>query len=118
MSKRKARGCTPSDTEEAELFHSLAKCKGATPTVLAIVPTHCGAYIPASLDQDLLTVLSNLYKKDYLSLGYSSLLQIARETKLTLTVEQAKRVETKVPDMVKNENWEDNSFKVQNCMLH
>ena len=37
MSKRKARACTPSDTEEAELFHTLAKCKGATPTLLAII---------------------------------------------------------------------------------
>ena len=65
MSKRKARACTPLDTE---LFHSLAKCKGAMPTVLAIVPTHYEAYIPVSLDQDLPTVLSNLYKKDWTTL--------------------------------------------------
>ena len=105
MSKRKARACTPSDTEKAELFHSLAKCKGAMPTMLAIAPTHYEAYIPVSLDQDLPTVLSNLYKKDYLSLGYSSLLQIARETKLTLTVEQSKTVETKTRDQVKSRIW-------------
>ena len=62
-------------------------------------------YIPASLDQDLPMVLPDLFKKEYLSLGYSRLLRIARETKLQLTVEQAKTVETKTRDQLKSRIW-------------
>ena len=66
--------------------------------LLLYIPLHYEAYILPSLDQDLPMVLSDLYKKEYLSLGYSSLLRIARETKFQLAVEQAKTVETKTRD--------------------
>ena len=38
------------------------------------------AYVPSALDEDM-----HMYKKEYLSLGYSSLLQVANESQLTLT---------------------------------
>jgi hypothetical protein len=101
----KKQALTPSDTEKAELFSSLAKCEGVKPAVLAIVPPYSEAYIPASLDQDLPMVLSDLHKKEYLSLGYSSLLQVASETELHLTVDQAKTVEAKTRDQAKSRIW-------------
>ena len=94
-SKKAPQVCTPSDTEKADLFNSLAKCEGAKPAVLAIVPPYSEAYVPASLDQDLPMVLSDMYKKDYLSLGYRSRLQLANQTNVCLTADQAKAVESK-----------------------
>ena len=49
-----------SDTEKADFFNSLAKCEGAKTAVLAIVPPYSEAYVPASLDQDLPMVLSDI----------------------------------------------------------
>lgn len=102
--KKHTQACTPTDTEKAELYDSLAKCEGAKPAVLAIVSPYSEAYIPASLHQDLPMVLSDLHK-EYLSLGYSSLLQIGSETKLQLTVDQAKTVEVKTRDQTKSGMW-------------
>ena len=69
--------------------------KEQKPAVLAIVPPYSEAYVPASLDQDLPMVLSDMYKKDYLSLGYRSRLQLANQTNVCLTADQAKAVESK-----------------------
>ena len=104
-SKKPPQDCTPSEAEKAQLFNSLAKCEGAKPAVLAIVSPYSEAYIPASLDQDLPMVLSDLYKREYLSLGYSSLLQLANETELHLTVDQAKSVEVKMRGQLKSRIW-------------
>lgn len=103
--QKHAQACTPTDTEKAELYDSLAKCEGAKPAVLAIVSPYSEAYIPASLHQGLPMVLSDLHKKEYLSLGYNSLLQIASETKLQLMVDQAKTVEMKTRDQAKSRIW-------------
>ena len=58
VQKKAPQVCTPSDAEKADLFNSLAKCEGAKPAVLAIVPPCSEAYVPASLDQDLPMVLT------------------------------------------------------------
>ena len=105
VQKKAPQVCTPSDTEKADLFNSLAKCEGAKPAVLAIVPPYSEAYVPASLDQDLPMVLSDMYKKDYLSLGYRSLLQLANQTNVCLTADQAKAVESKTRDQAKSRIW-------------
>ena len=110
LAQKKAQVCAPSDTEKTELFNALAKCEEAKPAVLANVPPYCEAYIPASLDQ---VVLSELHRKEYLSLEYRSLLQLASETKVHITGDQAKAVEekpNKVKDMVQNESRKDHCF--------
>ena len=66
--------------------------------MLAIVPPYSDAYIPATLDQDLPMVLTDLYKMEYLSLGFSSLLQEASSITLTMTTEQASAVEARTRD--------------------
>ena len=104
-SKKPHPNCTPSEAEKAQLFNSLSTCEGAKPAVLAIVPPYSEAYIPASLDQDLPKVLSDLYKREYFSLGYSSLLQLANETELHLTADQAKTVEMKTRGQAKSRIW-------------
>ena len=43
-----------------------------------------------------------MYKKDYLSLGYRSLLQLANQTNVCLTADQAKAVESKTRDQAAN----------------
>ena len=104
-SKKAPQVCAPSDTEKAELFNALAKCEGAKPAVLANVPPYCEAYILASLDQDLPVVLSELHRKEYLSLEYRSLLQLASETEVHITGDQAKAVEAKTRDQTKSRIW-------------
>ena len=73
--------------------------------MLAIVPPYSESYIPASLDEELPMVLSDLHKKEYLTFGYSSLLQVASETKLHVTVDQARAVEAKTRDQAKSRIW-------------
>ena len=73
--------------------------------MLAIVPPYSEAYIPASLDQDLPMVLYEVYKREYLSLGYSSLLQLANETELHVTADQAKTVEMKTRGQARSRIW-------------
>ena len=63
--------------------------------MLANVPPYCEAYIPASLDQDLPMVPSDLHKKEYLGLEYRSLLQHASETEVQVTVDHSKAVEAR-----------------------
>ena len=92
-------------TEKAEFFNALTKCEGAKPAVLANVPPYCEAYIPASLDQDLPVVLSELRRKEYLRLEYRSLLQLASETEVQVTAYQAKAVEAKTRDQAKSRIW-------------
>ena len=46
-----------------------------------------------------------MYKKDYLSLGYRSLLQLANQTNVCLTADQAKAVESKTRDQAKSRIW-------------
>ena len=101
--KKQPYNLIPSDTEIAELFDSLTKCEGTNPAVLALMPPYSEAYIPASLDQDLSMVLSDLlHKKEYLDLGYSSLLQVASEISMHVTCDQAKTVEIKTRDQAKS----------------
>ena len=63
--------------------------------MLTNVPPYCEACIPASPDQDLPMVLSDLHRKEYLSLEYRSLLHLASETEVQVTVYQAKAIEAK-----------------------
>ena len=95
----------PIQSESDELFSSLAECDGAKPAVLVIVPPYCDRYIPAALAEDLLFVLSDLYQKEYLSLGYRSLLQVAHNTQLSLTTAQTKAVEAKTRGQAKSRIW-------------
>ena len=67
----------PVDAEANEFLSALAKCQGAKPAILAIVPPYSHNYVPAALHQDFPVVLSDLYKKEYLDCGYYSLLSIA-----------------------------------------
>ena len=99
-SKKAPQLCAPSDTEKAELFNALAKCEGAKPAVLANIPPYCEAYIPASLDQDLPVILSG--RNILISLEYRSLLQLASETEVHITGDQAKAVEAKTRDQTKS----------------
>ena len=69
--------CPPTETEQKQFFSSLASCTGAKPAVLAIVPQHCDAYVPASLAPELPMVLSDLYHTHNFTLGYHELLQVA-----------------------------------------
>ena len=80
--------------QRSYLVHYLV-VKVQKPAVLATVAPYCEAYIPATLVKDLPMVLSELYKKEHLTLGYNSLLQLAKDTTLTVTAEQAKAAETK-----------------------
>ena len=102
---KRARSVTPTESEKNDLFHSLSQCKGAKPAVLAIVPPYSESYIPATLDQDLPMVLSDLYEKECLSLGYMNLLQRANDIKLTITVVQVTAVETKTRDQANSRLW-------------
>ena len=95
LSKNAPQVCAPSDTEKAKVFNALAKCEGAKPAMPANVPPYCEAYIPASLDQDLPMIMSDLHKKEYLSLEYRNLLQLASETEVQVTVEAKTRDQTK-----------------------
>ena len=83
----------------------MATCEGIEPSVLAIVPQYCEKYIHASLDKDLPMVLSDLYKSDNLTLGYDNLLQLALETRLKVTSDQSKAVETKTRDQANSRIW-------------
>ena len=100
--KYDARTVLPTQSESDELFSSLGKCDGAKPAVLAIVFPYCDRYIPAALAEDLPLVLSDLYQKQYLSLGYSSLLQAAHNIQLSLTTVQAKVVEAKTREQAES----------------
>ena len=66
--------CVPSDEEKIALYESLSTCSGAKPVVLAIVPPFSDAYVPSSVAEDLPTMLSDLYQKDRLCMGYNGLL--------------------------------------------
>ena len=94
-----------SSMDSEQLFRALSSCEGAKPAVLAAVPPYCEAYIPATLAEDLPMVLSELYKNEHLTLGYHSLLQLAKNTTLTVTAEQAKAVETKTRAQSNSRIW-------------
>ena len=95
----------PSNEEKDKFWESLAMCERSKPIVLATVEPYCEAYIPSSLNQDLLTMLSSLYSSDHLRLGYDSLLQLAHETSLSITPDQVKAAETKTRDHINSRLW-------------
>ena len=92
---KQSHASVPSEEEKVALYKSLSTCTGAKPVVLAIIPPFSDAYVPSSLAEDLPAMLSDLYKKDHLSVGYSGLLQLAKNTEISVTSEQVKVVEAK-----------------------
>lgn len=50
-------------------------------------------------------MLSDLYKKDHLSVGYSGLLQLAKNTEISITSEQIKAVEVKTRHQTESRLW-------------
>jgi len=71
----------------------LASCSDAKPAVLAVVSPYCDAYVPSSLAPELPMVLSDLYRTEYLSVGYHRLLEIAENTEINITADQCRAVE-------------------------
>ena len=96
---------SPTDKDKESFFCSLAKCSQAKPAVLAIVHPHSEAYVPASLDKDLPLVLSELYRKEHLGVGFTTLLDIASSIKLSVTQDQAKAVEAKTREQANTKLW-------------
>ena len=76
--------CTPIESEEKQLFTSLASCAGAKPAVLAVVPMHTDAYVSTSLAPELPMMLSDLYRTE-VTLSYQGLVQIASSTEVAVT---------------------------------
>ena len=103
MEKKKIPAVSSTDSEN--LFNALSSCEGAKPAVLAGVAPYCEAYVPATLAEDLPMVLSELYKNEHLTFKYHSLLQLAKDTTLTVTAEQAKAVETKTQAQSNSSLW-------------
>ena len=84
----------PSNTELSQFFDSLASCSDAKPAaVLAVVSPYCDAYVPLSLAPELPMVPSDLYRTEYLSLGYHELLEIAGNTEINITAKQGRAAE-------------------------
>ena len=117
---KQSRACVPS-----ALYESLSTCSGAKPVVLAIVPPFSDAYVPSSVAEDLPTMLSDLYQKDCLRMGYNGLLQVAKDTEISITPEQVKTVKVKtrhqaarVTAMVSDVGGKDHCFKIQKRMLY
>lgn len=124
---KQSRACVPSDEEKIHvaLYESLSTCSGAKPVVLAIVPPFSDAYVPSSVAEDLPTMLSDLYQNDRLRMGYNCLLQVAKDTEISITPEQVKTVEVKtrhqaarVTAMVSDVGGKDHCFKIQKHMLY
>ena len=70
-------------------------------------------------------MLSDLYQKDPLSMGYNGLLQVAKDTEISITPEQVKTVEVKtrhqaarVMATVSDVGGKDHCFKIQKRMLY
>ena len=103
--KKKACPCAPTEQEQSKFFNSLSSCTGAKPAVLALVPPHCDDYVPTSLAPELPSVLSDLYQKEYLMLGYHELLQKACSTDITVTTNQVLAVEAKTKDQAGSRLW-------------
>lgn len=60
-SSKKKQVPQASESEQLQFLNALASCLGAKPAVLAVIPGHRDAYIPASLAPELLMVLYDLY---------------------------------------------------------
>ena len=105
--KKKACLCAPTEQEQYKFFNSLSTCiqSGAKPAVLALVPPHCDEYVPTSLAPELPTVLSDLYKTEYLKLRYNELLQKACSIQIAVTTNQVLAVEAKTKNQAGSRLW-------------
>ena len=95
----------PSSTELSQFFDSLASCSDAKPAVLAVVSPYCDAYVQSSLAPELLMVLSDLYRTEYLSLGYHRLLEIAQNTEINITANQGRAAEAGTRNQANSRLW-------------
>ena len=97
----------PSSSEKEMLFNLLSQCENAKPAVLAAVSPYHKKYIPATIAEDLPTVLSGIFKKENLSLRYDSLVQLAKNNTKSLTVTrlQADAAERKTRAQSKSRIW-------------
>ena len=95
----------PSSTELSQFFDSLASCSDAKPAVLAVVSPYCDAYVPSSLAPELPMVLSDLYRTEYLSLGYHRLLEIAENTEINITANQGRAAEAGTRNQANSRLW-------------
>ena len=104
VKRKKLCNLQPNEEEKASFLTSLASldCK---PAVLSILPEFCDPFIPSSLAPDLPMVLSDLYDKSNLQLSYYELLKKAKDTSVTVTLDQAKAVELKTRDQSNSRLW-------------
>ena len=93
-SSKTARFSSPTEDEQKQFFCSLASIPDVKPAILSLVSSHCESYVPSSLAPDLPQPLSDLFQKEYLSLGYHELLELAVATDIGVTHSQVTSVES------------------------
>ena len=87
-----ATGEKPTESEMANLFDSLSKCK-TKPAVVSAVPVFSENYVPKSSLVNFPKPLNTLYQSDFLQINYDELLEHCESVLVDITQEMANVVE-------------------------
>jgi len=99
-----AMGKKPTESEMANFFDSLSKCK-TKPAVLSVVPVFSEKYVPKSSLVTFPKPLNTLYQSDFLQLNYDELLKQCESVLFDVTQEMADAVEQETRAQSQSKFW-------------
>ena len=99
-----ATGEKPTESEMANFFDSLSKCK-TKPAVLSVVPVFSENHVPKSSLVTFPKPLNTLYQSDFLQLSYDELLEHCESVLVDITQEMANVVEQETRAQNQSKFW-------------